>query len=40
MPKMRESESHSVMSDSLRPHGLYMSMEFSSPGILQARVLE
>ena len=26
--------SHSVMSDSLRPHGLY------SPGILQARILE
>ena len=29
-----ESESHSVMSDYLQPHGLY------SPGILQARLLE
>ena len=29
-----ESESHSVMSDYLQPHGLY------SPGILQARKLE
>ena len=29
-----ESESHSVMSDSLRPHGLYVH------GILQARILE
>ena len=25
------SESHSVVSDSLRPHGLYKSMEFSRP---------
>ena len=25
------SESHSVMSDSLQPHGLYKSMEFSRP---------
>ena len=29
-----ESESHSVMSDSLQPHGLYVH------GILQARILE
>ena len=29
-----ESESHSVVSNSLRPHGLY------SHGILQARILE
>ena len=30
-----ESESHSVVSDSLRPHGLYVVQ-----GILQARILE
>ena len=30
-----ESESHSVMSSSLRPHGLY-----TAHGILQARILE
>ena len=29
--KMVESESCSVMSDSLQPHGLYKSMEFSRP---------
>ena len=34
-----ESESHSVMSDSLRPHGLKMPGS-SVHGILQARVLE
>ena len=33
-PKIRISESHSVMSDSLKTHGLY------SPWILQARILE
>ena len=31
---MKESESHSVMFDSLRPHGLIVH------GILQARILE
>ena len=32
MKSERESESRSVMSDSLRPHGLYIeSMEFSRP---------
>ena len=30
-PMKWRSESHSVMSDSLRPHGLYKSMEFSRP---------
>ena len=31
-----ESENHSVVSDSLRPHGLYI----TAHGILQARILE
>ena len=32
--------SHSVMSDSLQPHGLYSLPGFSVHGILQARILE
>ena len=35
-----ESESHSVMSDSLRPHGLYSLPGCSVHGILQARLLQ
>ena len=31
---------HSVMSDSLQPHGLYSPPGSSVPGILQARILE
>ena len=30
----------SVVSDSLRPHGLYSLPGFSAPGILKARILE
>ena len=35
-----ESVSHSVLSDSLQPHGLYSSPGSSVHGILQARILE
>ena len=39
--KSSDSVSHSVMSDSVRPHGLYYSLPGSSAhGILQARILE
>ena len=34
------SESHSVLSSSLRPHGLYSPPDSSVPGILQARIYE
>ena len=42
IPTMKRSDSvsHSVVSDSVRPHGLYYSLPGSSVhGILQARIL-
>ena len=40
LKKKSESVSHSVMSNSLRPHGLCRPPGFSVHGILQARILE